>query len=596
MEEQHGIPLFWIGIGIFSILGLTLYFIGIHGITHYIDYVLLIISSIILLRFLYKLIIKRQVTVDLLMSIAGIATWYIDAIMEGFLVFTLYSLSEMIEHYAERYAMKKLTGLIELLPSKVRKLVDNKVEEVDLDRVDIGDTILIVRGEVVPVDGVLLEDGTFDTSYITGEPYPFNLKRGDYVESGYINIGKVVRIRALKKPSDSMLQLLVREAEKALERKASIQRFIERFSNPYTFIVLILFGLALLFVEPYRALAILLAGCPSAFILSSATATSLSIALLARTSVIVRGGIVLERLKSVKTIVVDKTGTLTLGKLKVSKVVPLGRFNEKMILEIAGSAAKASNHPLSRAIATYGSYTPSYAEEYPGRGVKALVNGYNVVIGSKDFIGYRNNNDLCIAGERSVYVSINDGPAGAICLVEEVDEGIKRVIGDLVNRGYKIIIASGDSIERVKAIAEYLGINEYHASLKPSDKKKLVYELRKQYGLVAMVGDGVNDVEALASADVGIAVGSLSVVANISDIVLTRGLYRLPLVMGFSKRYYKSLILAIALALIIKLGVMIAGLMGLLPLWAIVGIGDDGSTLLSFILITSLVLGYFRKS
>ena len=256
MEEQHGIPLFWIGIGIFSILGLTLYFIGIHGITHYIDYVLLIISSIILLRFLYKLIIKRQVTVDLLMGIAGIATWYIDAIMEGFLIFTLYSLSEMIEHYAERYAMKKLTGLIELLPSKVRKLVDNKVEEVDLDRVDIGDTILIVRGEVVPVDGVLLEDGTFDTSYITGEPYPFNLKRGDYVESGYINIGKVVRIRALKKPSDSMLQLLVREAEKALESKASIQRFIERFSNPYTFIVLILFSLALLFVEPYRALAI----------------------------------------------------------------------------------------------------------------------------------------------------------------------------------------------------------------------------------------------------------------------------------------------------------------------------------------------------
>ena len=259
MEEQHGIPLFWIGIGIFSILGLTLYFIGIHGITHYIDYVLLIISLIILLRFLYKLIIKRQVTVDLLMGIAGIATWYIDAIMEGFLIFTLYSFSEMIEHYAERYAMKKLTGLIELLPSKVRKLVDNKIEEADLDRVDIGDTILIVRGEVVPVDGVLLEEGTFDTSYITGEPYPFNLKRGDYVESGYINIGKVVRIRALKKPSDSMLQLLVREAKKALERKASIQRFIERFSNPYTFIVLILFGLALLFVEPYRALAIQLA-------------------------------------------------------------------------------------------------------------------------------------------------------------------------------------------------------------------------------------------------------------------------------------------------------------------------------------------------
>ncbi len=300
MEEDRGIPLFWIGLGITSISGLTLYFIGIHGITYYIGYLLLVISSIILLRFLYKLIVKTRVTVDLLMGIAGIATWYIDAIMEGFLIFTLYSLSEMIEHYAERYAMKKLTGLIELLPSRVRKLVDDKVVEVDLDKIEVGDTILIVHGEVVPVDGVLLDDGIFDTSYITGEPYPFSLKRGDYVESGYINIGRVVKVRTIKKPSESMLQLLVREAEKALEKKSSIQHFIERFSNPYTFIVLALFGLALVFVEPYRALAILLAGCPSAFILSSATATALSIALLARTSVVVRDGIVLERLKMLR--------------------------------------------------------------------------------------------------------------------------------------------------------------------------------------------------------------------------------------------------------------------------------------------------------
>lgn len=594
MEEEK-IPLFWIGIGMMSILGLILYFIGIHNVTHYVDYILLTISSIILLRFLYKLVAQRRITVDLLMGIAGIATFYIDAVMEGFLIFMLYSLSEMIEHYAERYAMKKLSGLIELLPNKVRKLVNGRVEEVGLDKVNIGDTILIVRGEVIPVDGVLLDDGTFDTSYITGEPYPFALKKGDYVESGYINIGKIVKVKALKRPSDSMLQLLVREARKALERKASIQRFIERFSNPYTFIVLILFGLALFFVEPYRALAILLAGCPSAFILSSATATALSIAMLARTSVIVRGGIVLEKSKSIRTIVVDKTGTLTLGKLRVSKVISFEGFNEKMILELAGSAAKASNHPLSRAIAVYGAYTPSYAEEYPGKGVKAIVNGYSIVIGSEEFVGYDNSDVLCGPEERGVYVSINGRPAGAICLVEEVDEGIRKVIKTLIRKGYKVIIASGDSIDRVKAIAEYLGVKEYYGSLKPDDKKKLVHDLRMKYGLVAMVGDGINDVESLASADVGIAVGNLSVVANISDIVLTRGIYKLPLVMDFSKRYYRSLILAITLALMIKLGVITAGLMGLLPLWAIVGIGDDGSTLLSFILITWLILGYFRK-
>jgi len=293
--------------------------------------------------------------------------------------------------------------------------------------------------------------------------------------------------------------------------------------------------------------------------------------------------------------VVDKTGTLTLGKLRVSKVIPLGNFNEKEILELAGSVARASNHPLSRAISTYGTYTISYAEEYPGKGVKATVNDYNIVIGSKDFVGYNDNDLLCKANERCVYISINDKPAGIICLTEEVDEGIRRIVRELISKGYRIIIASGDSIERVKAIAEYLGIKEYHSSLKPDDKKKLVHNLRKKYGLVAMVGDGVNDIEALASADVGIAVGSLSVVANISNIVLTRGFYSLPFVIGFSKRYYKALILAIALALIVKLGTMMSGLMGLLPLWAIVGVGDDGSTLLSFLLIISLVLGYFRR-
>ncbi|WP_228546770.1 heavy metal translocating P-type ATPase [Hyperthermus butylicus] len=381
----------------------------------------------------------------------------------------------------------------------------------------------------VPVDGVIVDGGSvFDTSYVTGEPEPVPLGKGDYVVSGYINKARLVRIRALKRPSESLLQLLIVEAEKALERKASLQRFIERFSQPYTLLVLGIFGLALLALSPYRALAILLAGCPSAFIISSSTATALSIALLARKSTVVRGGRALEELSRVKVMVFDKTGTITLGEMRITRVESFNGFSRDEVLLYAGGAAKASDHPVARVLAKH-RLTPLSAEEYPGKGVKAVVDGAHVYLGSRKFLEEQGvdvsalDQSVCGDGEREVYVAVDGALAGIVCMEEEVSEKVRRVLDAIRRDGLKVVIASGDRVDRVKRIAEYLGVNEYFGELSPGDKRRLVIDLRDRYGKVAFVGDGINDVEALAEADVGIAVGSLCIVSNIGDVVLPRG-------------------------------------------------------------------------
>ncbi len=592
-SKSVGSTLLWVIIGITSIVVLSLSIFGLH--TSLMDYVLLGISLTILSRMVILLVMKHRVSVDLLMGVAGLATWHLHAILEGFLIYALYSASELIEHLAERYAKKKLVGLRELLPSKVSVETDDTVIEKELGEVDVGDVLLVKPGEIVPVDGVIIDgDSVFDTSYVTGEPEPVLLGRGDYVTSGYINKSKLVRVRALKKPEESLLQLLVSEAEKALERKASLQRFIERFSQPYTFIVLGVFGLATTMLQPYRALAILLAGCPSAFIISSSTATALSIAVLARRSTIVRGGRVLEDTSRVKVIVFDKTGTITLGNMKVTSVSTYNGYSIEQVLTIAGGAAKASDHPVSRTLSKYSDLTPLRAEEYPGKGVEAIVNGFRVLIGSKTFLKEKGivletEDRVCGDGEREVYVAVNNVHAGTLCLEEEVSGKTRRVFKEIRSMGIDVVIASGDRIDRVKRIAEYLGINKYYGELSPEDKRKLVARLKNTYGKTAFVGDGINDIEAIAEADVGIAIGSLNIVSNIGDIVLVKGIETIPNLIKQARKYIKSIHTSIILATIIKLTAMTLGLLGTIPLWLIVGIGDDGATLIALTIIATIL-------
>ncbi len=584
----------WITIAVASTVSLITTALGKH--THVLDYVLLAISASLLVKALVLLVRRKRVSVDVLMGVAGLTTWFLHLTISGFLILLLYSISELIEIQAERYAERKIVGLRELIPTKVSVEVDGKIVSRSIDELKPGDVVIVKPGEVVPADGIIIDGHSlFDTSYITGESEPRPLGKGGHVMSGYVNKSGMVRVRVLKDPGKSLLQLLVLEAERALERKASLQRFIERFSQPYTVLILSMFTAGSLLTSPYKALPLLLAGCPSAFIISSGTATALALATLARKSVVVRGGRVLEDLERVKVLVLDKTGTITLGELKLSRLITLNGFSEDLVREYVGGAAKASNHPVSRALAGLSEAVPSKVQEFPGKGVKALVNGAEVLLGSKEFLAEHGVDvgvaPRCSEGEMVAYVAVNRVLAGVACLEEGLDSGIREVFQAVKRRGLRTVIASGDRRGRVERVARFVGADEFFYELSPDEKKALVRRLREKYGAVGFVGDGVNDVEAIAEADVGMAVGRLEVVSNIGDVVLIRGIKSVPLLLDYASRFGKAVRSAILTAAAVKVAVIATGIAGLIPYYLVVAVGDDGATLMGLGLIMAFLLG-----
>ncbi len=542
-------------------------------------------AAYLLTRFAIGLI-RRSFGVNLLMGAAALVTWYLGAYFEGYLIIMLYSLSEIIEGVAEKRASRTLSSLRDLIPRSVTVVDNGAISPVRPEEVRVGDVVLVRRGEAVVVDGVLLDDaGVFDTSLMTGEQEPVRVVKGQGVLSGYVNLGDPVRVRAIAGFGESALRILVVEAMKALERKSRVQRFLERIAPPYTAALLGGYAATALFLGPYRALPIILAGCPSAFVITSATLTAMSIARLARRGVVVRGGVVLEKASRLGVVVLDKTGTVTTGRLKIALVKPMSGFSNNEVLRLAGAVAKGSIHPVSAALAPHSDLTPKSVREVVGMGVEAVVGGRLVRVGKKEFAGF---DEVGCGDLTPVYVSVDGRHAGIICLREEVCKGVKDLINQLRSMGTDVIMASGDKREKVTMISEELGVREYYPSMSPQEKAELVRRLRQVRGPVAVIGDGVNDAVALAEADLGVAVGKLSLTAGVADAVLVSGLNSFLDLVGEASVFRRALIAGFATATVIKAIALALGFMGAIPMAAVVALGDDGSTLLSLALANTM--------
>ncbi len=581
VEERH----FWM---VFGGASVVLAIVTVLDVAPNLSWFLLLLSSVILTKFLVELKHGRF-SVDLLMGIAGLATWFLGAYFEGFLIFSLYSLAEILEDSVVSYAEKELRGMKTFLPPYAVVFKGENYLQIPLSQVMRGDIILVRKGEVCPVDGFLLSDeGLFNTSYLTGESLPRRISKGSRVLGGYINVGNAVKVSASTDVDSSSISLLIRNAEEAVKRKSWIQRVLDRVVPPYTAAILLLYLGTSLLIGPYLSLSILLAGCPSALIITSAASTSLTIGILAREGVVVKGGDVLDRVGYVKAVILDKTGTLTTGKYRVTDIYyAKGRTSEE-VLRIAASVAKGSIHPVSESLAKYGGKAPERVEEFPGSGVKAWIGGSVYSIGSRDFI--LNNisgkegligKEGCNEGGLSVYIAENDQLAGIICMSEEVSDDVSKAMEEVKNLEVEVFLTSGDTQEKVEMLGEQLGIENVYGDLSPNDKSALLRRIKGKGVKVAMVGDGINDLEALAEADVGIAVGSLSIVGNVADAVLTRGVRELPKFLKYGRSYRNSVMLGFASAIMIKVSVIILGITGVLPLWAVVGLGDDGSTVIA---------------
>lgn len=550
----------FIGVAAASLLGLAA---GLAGLEPLQGLVLWLLAALLAARFAYMLAAEKRFTVDLLMAIvAGVSAFY-RLYGEGLVVMLLYGLAEAVEERVEGIARRRIEAAARLLPRETLRLRGGSWERVQVEELRPGDVVLVPVGEAVPADGVALSRGVVDNSVVTGEPYPVEVGPGDPVYSGAVVLEGPLRVEVARPPGESFTQRLVALAEEALERKTRLARLVEKAAAPMTVVVLAAYAAAHLALGPERALSVLLAGCPSAYIITSSFQASYSVAILASRGALVRGGYVLEAVPRLRVVVLDKTGTLTRLRARLLEGDP-------RLEPLVAAAAGASRHPVSRALAALapsGAARVEEAREVRGVGVEAVVEGRRVMIARGPPHPCGPTVEARVEGERLIY-----------CIEEEPAPGAEELVSYLRSTGRRVVIASGDRVENVARLAERLGVEEYHGGMRPEDKARLVEELRARHGPAGFIGDGVNDAPALAAADLGIAVGGLDVAREAADAVVQSPLQALE-VFRLGDVYPRSLAAAFTVASIVKAVVAAAGLAGAAPLALVALLGDDGSTL-----------------
>ena len=556
---------------------------------------------------LKELIFERKFSVEFLMSIAALGATYLDFLFEAATVLFLYSLSEYFENYIQDRARKTVEKLSQFIPDKARILVDGTEKSVDAKDVQPGMTILVKPGERIAIDGTVVEGvSSVNQALVTGESIPILKKPNDSVYAGTLNLNGVLKIVADKRAEDTLVSRIVKLVIESRKRKASIEKLVDKFARIYVPIIILLAALTAIFGPTvaggsfemwlYRSLILLVVSCPSAFVISVPATIFTAVAIAARKGVIIKGGIYIEKMNKVRAVVFDKTGTLTLGMPVVHNIKTAGKPDRK-ILTYAAALEQFSNHPIARAIVkraterdlSFDQLEVKDVEEVPGKGIAGYVNGEQVVIGNVDLMRkYRCNYEKITAfyendKHTSVCVSINKVGEATICLTDDVRRDAIEAVETLRRMGIHTAMLTGDKQEIAREIAEKLGINEVYAELFPDAKLTIVDQMKARYGLVAMVGDGVNDAPALAASDVGIAMGGsgVDVALESADIVLVKDeLIQIPHLIKLSQKTVKIAKQNIAASLGIKLLLGIFGLMGFIPLWFTVAAGDDGLTML----------------
>jgi len=555
---------------------------------------------------------------DLLMGTVGIGAAAIGAWGEGAAVLLLYNIAERVEDYTVdrvRNIAKRAAGL---LPKRALIKKDGRIEEIPIEDLSRGDIVVVKAGWRIPVDGrIAAGRSSVDQSVITGESIPIEKSPGERVLSGSLSLDGSLEVVVERPYKESTVNRIVEMVTEAHERKAKIERLIDRVSG-YYIPSMILVSVSIALIPPfvlgqpfqtwlYRALIVLVIACPSALVISTPVTVLMGLTRAMRSGILIKGGRYLEELSSVKTIIFDKTGTLTQGKLRVSKVVSLDGFTEDEVLRLAAMAESRSSHPIAHAIMERAGYGKN---EYPdgmqmvdvaGKGIKAIVSGRGtLLVGRTSFLkesGVEINEVVSRSmppGGTTMAVALEGKMIGVICVEDEIRLNAKDVVKQLRSMGKKTIMMTGDNEITAKKVSTEIGIDEYYADLLPEDKVRLAGELKRKYGNTAMVGDGINDAPALTATNVGIAVGTAGndIAIEAADVALMGSdLKAVPYLLRLGRKASTRIKFNIALALAVKALMIVLGAVGLIPLWFAV-IGDDGLTLL--IIANALPLLRFR--
>lgn len=546
---------------------------------------------------------------NVMMTIAVTGAVLIGEFSEGATVAFLYSLSNMLESMTMEKTRKSIRSLMDLAPKEATVRRDGVEMRVGIGEVGADEIVIVKPGEKISVDGIVTAGSTsIDQSPITGESMPVDASAGDEVFAGTINRQGSVEIRVTKTADDTTLARIIHLVEEAQSQRAPSQAFVDRFASYYTPAILILVaGMALipplLFSEPwapwiYRALALIIVACPCALVISTPVAIISAIGNAAKHGVLIKGGAFLEQAGKLKVIAFDKTGTLTRGRLEVTDVLPAEGVSEADLLELAAAIEMRSEHPLAQAILKRARLentpvpAPDFFEALHGKGVKASFSGNIYYAGKPGLFAEmgiplrdleHTINSLQVQGKTIMLVGTDTQVLGAIAVADEIRPESAHSIQLLHAAGIeKVIMLSGDNAETARAIGQKLGIEEVRAELLPQDKVDEVKDLLRQYGHVGMVGDGINDAPALATATIGIAMGTAGTdtALETADIVLmSDDLTKLSYTIGLSRKALKIIRQNIGFSIIVKVLAVSLIFPGWLTLWLAV-LSDMGASVL----------------
>jgi Cd2+/Zn2+-exporting ATPase len=556
---------------------------------------------------LRELIFEKRFSVEFLMSVAALGAAYLDFLFEAATVLFLYSLSEYFEDYIQDRARKTVEKLSQFIPDKARVIVNGSEKNVGVKEVQPGMTMLVKPGERIALDGTVVEGvSSIDQSIVTGESIPILRRQNDNLYAGTLNLSGVLKVVVNKRAEDTLVSRIVKLVVKSRKRKASIEKLVDKFARVYVPVIILLAAFTAIFGSRiaggpfetwlYRSLILLVVSCPSAFVISVPATIFTAVTIAARKGVIIKGGAYVEKMDKVKTVVFDKTGTLTLGTPVIHDIKTAEEL-DKRVLTYAAALEQFSNHPIAKAIVKKATEQKlpfnipevKDVEEIPGKGIVGHVNGAQVVIGNMDLMQQHSCNCEKITAfyenEKHTFVCISINKIGEafVCLVDDVRRDAIEATKALKKAGIHTAMLTGDKQEIANEIAEKLGVKEVYAELFPEDKLKIVDKMKAKYGLVAMVGDGINDAPALAASDAGIAMGGsgVDVALESADIVLVKDeLIQIPYLIKLSQKTVRIAKQNIATSLGVKLILGALGLMGLIPLWFTVAAGDDGVTML----------------
>lgn len=569
----------------------------------------------IIIKAIIALVKEHDIKADVLVSIALIGSLYIKEYFAAGEVAFIMALGGLLEDFTSAKAKAGIEKLIKIMPQTARVRRNGKEEIIKSEDVQIGDTIIVLAGETIPVDGTIIKGETsVNQASMTGESLPVDKKVGDEVISGTINEFGTFEMTATKVGENSSIQRMVKLAKEADENKANIVHSADKWA---TWFVLVAFACSILTGiithELIRAVTVLVVFCPCAFILATPTAIIAGIANASRNGILVRSGDSLERFNKITHIALDKTGTITKGKPQVIGVEIFdGSINNKEFLSIVGTAENHSEHPLGKAIIEYCKKEDIELKEIndfkvlAGMGISANIDNKEIIVGRKTLLKDNKieiteeildkENEYLSKGATTIFIGINGKTAGFIAMQDEIKTNCKEVIEQIKSMGIEPILLTGDNEASAKNVCETVGINTVYSKLMPEDKMKIIENYKKENKNICMIGDGINDSLALKNAYTSVAMGGIGsdiAVESADAVLVTDNIEKIPYLINLSKVTLKRIKINIIGALIWNIFAAILSMTGILSPITAALVHNFGSVA---VVISSALILVYKKS